>query len=126
MPYVANVSEAKGLVGQLVGNGQCVSFVHAVTAAPPSSLWHQGVQVKGEATISPGTVIATFDPNGRYGNHTDGRSHAAIYLSQNSVGIRVLDQWNGHTSQPVHERTITFRNGVGAKANDGDQFYVVQ
>ncbi|MGH8779908.1 BPSL0067 family protein [Paraburkholderia sp.] len=126
MPYVANVSEAKALVGQLVGNGQCVTFIHAVTAAPASSFWQQGAKVKGATGIAPGTVIATFDPNGSYGNHQDGRSHAAIYLSQSNLGIRVLDQWKGHTTQPVHERVIAFRNGVGVKVNDGDQFYVVK
>lgn len=39
----------------------------------------------------PGTAIATFDPSGKYGNHTDGRSHAAIYLGQDATGIQVLD-----------------------------------
>ena len=51
--------------------------------------------------LRPGTAIATFDPDGRYGNHTDGRSHAAIYLGQDATGIRVIDQWvrrvNGKT-----------------------------
>jgi hypothetical protein len=61
------------------------------------------------------TVIATFDSNARYGNHLDGRSHAAIYPGQDLTGIRVLDQWNGHSQQPVHERIIRFGNGVGPK-----------
>ncbi|WGS50055.1 BPSL0067 family protein [Paraburkholderia sp. D15] len=126
MPYVANLAVANALKGQLVGDGQCVSFVHEVVSIPASSLWNQGDLVKGSSSIAPGTVIATFDSNGRYGNHTDGRSHAAIYLGQNETGIRVLDQWNGHTQQPVHERTIRFRNGHGPKVNDGDQFYVVR
>jgi hypothetical protein len=126
MPYVANLTTAMGFRGQLVGNGQCVSFVHAVTLIPPASLWHRGEAVKGSSTIQPGTVIATFDPDGRYGNHTDGRSHAAVYLGQDAHGIRVLDQWNGHTRQPVHERVLRFRHGQGTMVNDGDQFYVVR
>jgi len=32
----------------------------------------------GNMTILPGTAIATIDDDGRYGNHTDGRSHAAF------------------------------------------------
>jgi hypothetical protein len=67
-----------------------------------------------------------FDADGRYGNHTDGSSHAAIYLAQDVSGLQVLDQWKGSTVQPVHERSIRFKNGVGAKVNDGDQFYVVE
>ncbi|NPT37308.1 BPSL0067 family protein [Paraburkholderia xenovorans] len=126
MSYVADMIEASSLKGQLVGNGQCVTFVHAVVSTPPSSAWHRGENVRTATLTSLGTVIATFDPNGRYGNHTDGRSHAAIYLGRNAVGIQVLDQWNGHTAQPAHERTIRFRNGYGVKANDGDQFYVVE
>lgn len=126
MPYIANLAEANGLRGQLVGNGQCVTLVHAVVSTPPASLWHKGDRVKGNRTISPGTVIATFDSDGRYGNHVDGRSHAAIYLGQDLTGIRVLDQWNGHTRQPVHERVIRFRNGLGTKVNDGDAYYVVR
>jgi hypothetical protein len=85
-----------------------------------------GRKSKNRESDQTGSVVATFDPNGRYGNHIDGRSHAAIYLGRNAAGIQVLDQWNGHAVQPVHERTIRFRNGHGVKANDGDQFYVVE
>ncbi|MBO1361026.1 BPSL0067 family protein [Acetobacter sacchari] len=114
------------MIGTLVGNGQCVTFVHAAIATPPSSLWKAGIKVKGNFLLKPGTVIAVFDDNGRYGNHTNGSSHAAIYLSQTAAGIQVLDQWNGHTAQPVHQRTIRFRAGHGVKVNDGDQFSVVE
>ncbi len=44
-----------------------------------------------QATI---TAIATFDANGRYGNHTNGTSDAAIYLSQDMRGVEIIDQWN--------------------------------
>jgi len=114
------------MIGKLIGDGQCVTFIHAVVAIPPASVWKKGQRVRGDLSLAAGTVIATFDPNGRYGNHLDGRSHAAIYAGQNSIGIQVLDQWKGRTTQPVHVRTIRFKNGLGDKANDGDQFYVVQ
>ena len=77
-----------------------------------------------------GTAIATFDDDGSYGNHTDGRSHAAIYMGQTAAGIQVIDQWV-HTKagvRSVHvaqERTIRFK-GAGRKDDDGDAFYVVQ
>jgi hypothetical protein len=125
MPYVADLIAADALKGQLVGNGQCVTFIHAAIPTPPSSAWRKGTQVKG-AMITPGTVIATFDSDGRYGNHMNGSSHAAIYLGQDLLGIRVLDQWHGHTTQPVHERLIRFKGGHGLKVDDGDQFYVVR
>jgi hypothetical protein len=56
--------------------------------------------------IPTGTAIAVFDADGHYGNHTDGTSHAAIYLGKSSVypgGIYVYDQWHG---QVAHCRDI--------------------
>ena len=84
--------------------------------------------------MAPGTIIATFDAKGRYGNHTDGTSHAAIYLGQNADGLQVIDQWvdvhNGkrrpHVAQP---RTIRWKQFEGKNAkpvNIGDDYYVVQ
>lgn len=115
-------------LGKIVGTGQCVAFVQAACEAPQTVLWKRGAHVKGIALL-PGTAIATFDPpsaehpNGKYGNYVDGRSHAALYLSQDATGIRVLDQWGG---QPVHERVIRFKAGTeGTPANDGNAFYVI-
>ncbi|MGF6838207.1 hypothetical protein QF001_002074 [Paraburkholderia youngii] len=104
MRYVADTEKADDLInqGHLIGNGQCVTLVHAVVSIPPSSLWKRGDRVQGNFLIAKGTVIATFDSNGRYGNHTNGTSHAAIYLGQTLDGITVIDQWNGHTKQPPH------------------------
>ena len=92
-------------------------------SSEPFSATVLAVQLKDSKVVIPaGTAIATFDPSGTYGNHTDGRSHGAIYVSQNADGVLVYDQWTG---QPVHQRTIHFRNGSGSAVNDGDQFYVV-
>lgn len=74
-----------------------MSFIHKIIVIPASSLWKQGEKGRGNVAIIPGTVIATFDPGGHYGNHKDGRSHAAVYLGQNAIGIQVLDQWKGNT-----------------------------
>ena len=129
MPYVASKPEA--YVGTSVGSGQCVPLGEAATGAPKDSTWSKGKQVKGAAGVPVGTAIATFDGNGRYGNHTDGSSHAAIYMGQTPDGIEVIDQW-AHTVdgkrrvQMAHRRIIRFKGGMGRKSDDGDAFYVVQ
>jgi hypothetical protein len=109
-------------MGKVVGTGHCVPLVREVTGAPITTQWRRGDPVRGSG-CAPGTAIATFDSNGRYGNHTDGRSHAAILISENSDGLLVCDQWLG---QPVHHRTIRYRDGQGDAVNDGDRYYVVE
>ncbi len=112
--------------GQTVGDGQCVAFVEAAAGTPTTAGWQRGQLVKGNA-VATGTAIATFDPDGTYGNHTDGRSHAAIFVSEQPDGLLVWDQW---VAQPVNhsvsQRTIHFRDGQGLAVNDGDQFYVIE
>jgi hypothetical protein len=128
MAYLASIPEIKKTYNdKVVGSGQCVAFVEKVASAPPTVHWRRGIKVAGNLLLSPGTAIATFDPNGKYGNHTDGRSHAAIFVSQNVIGIYVYDQWLG---QPVHPRIIAFHRAPGSSAhvrpvNDGDAFYVI-
>jgi hypothetical protein len=108
--------------GQVVGNDHCVRFVQAAaTGLPHTSHWRRGRQVRG-GDVAPNTVIATFGPDGRYTNRTDGSAHAAILISELADGLRVWDQWVG---QPVHQRTIRFRGGQGRASNDGDRFFVV-
>lgn len=125
MSYTASVAEIQqNDLGKVIGSGQCVAFVEAAAKAPHTAQWTRGRIVAGDATIPPGTAIATFDPAGTYGNHTDGRSHGAIYVSQVAgEGLAVYDQWLG---QPVHQRIIHFRHGSGLAVNDGNQFYVVE
>jgi hypothetical protein len=135
-PYIANIPEIQEnylsppqLNPVVVGDGQCVAFVEKVTGAGRTPGWTQGSRVAGDLQIAAGTAIATFDSNGRYGNHTDGRSHAAIYVSQDGRGIVVYDQWLG---QPVHQRTIRFPpeptpgHAVPKAVNDASQYYVVK
>lgn len=104
--------------GNKVGTGHCVSLIQTCSAAPHTSQWRQGPRVKG-LSLQPGTVIATFR-NGKYPNVTGW--HAAIYISQDSQGIWVWDQWVG---KPVHKRLIRFKNGRGTANNDGDAYSVV-
>lgn len=110
-------------MGKPVGTGHCVALVREVTGAPITTQWRRGAKVRDNPDLVPGTAIATFDPNGRYGNHVDKRSHAAILLAVNSDGLLVVDQWLG---QPTHQRTIKFRDGGGDPVNDGDAFHVIE
>lgn len=120
MPFVSTTHHNHH--GKVVGTGHCVPFVQQVAGVPHTSQWRRGDPVKG-SNASPGTAIATFDPNGRYGNHTDGRSHAAILLAENTDGLVVVDQWVGSS---VKQRTIRYRNGAGDAANDADRYYIIE
>ena len=107
--------------GRVVGNGHCVAFVRQVAGAPHTSQWRRGDHVRSSPPPA-GTAIATFDPDGTYGNHTDGRSHTAILLEVRSDGLFVRDQWVG---RPVATRLIRFRGGQGDPVNDGDAYYTI-
>jgi len=79
---------------QSVGDGQCVAFVRAASGAPHTSVWKQGKLVKTVSTIFPGTAIATFDQNGKYGSRKDGTSHAAVFIRKSAIrncGPRSMD-----------------------------------
>jgi len=97
-----------------------------------SRSWESRELVKGNISIRPGTAIATFDGDGHYGNHTDGRSHAAMYLGQDAEGIHVIDQWNvwdhGRLVKHIapHERIIRFNNPKAQSINQGENYYVVE
>lgn len=121
MPFVA--SQHERWRGSVVGTGHCVPLVREAAGAPITTQWRRGDPVQG-SDLAPGTAIATFDPNGRYGNHPDGRSHAAIFLAQFEDGsLTVLDQWVG---QPAHERVIKHRHGEGDACNDASRFYAIE
>lgn len=120
MSWAADDPEA--YVGQHVANSQCVRYVQACAKCPHTSHWKPGVKVRGNE-VEFGTAIATFDPDGKYGNHTDGRSHAAILIEETDAGLRVFDQWVGHA---VSERIIRFRGGAGKWVNDGDRYFVIE
>jgi hypothetical protein len=123
MAYKADIAQVEKLVGTVVGTGQCAVLVQQVAGAPATRAWKQGKKVKGDLLITKGVAIATFNTSGKYPNKMDGSSHAAIYISQTVVGIDVYDQW---LKQPVHKRTIRFRNNVGFAVDDGDRFFVIE
>lgn len=106
--------------GKVVPDGQCVAFVKKAAGTPQTSLWKEGKKVRG-AAIDKGTAIATFI-KGVYPSHPSG-NHAAIYVSQNDDGLLVWEQWKG---LPVHQRTISFKDGVGSPSDDGDAYSVIE
>lgn len=120
-PYVA--TDTQPFMGTLVPDGQCVAFVKVAAKAPHTAAWRRGARVRGNAAVHPGTAIATFDANGAYGNHTDGSSHAAIFVSQDTNGLTVLDQFVFPRTKSVGQRTLAF--GHGTPANNGDDFFVI-
>jgi len=110
------------------GNHECVTFVRSVVSMPETTLWRKSdVQVKtakpGE--IRKGTVIATFNDEGRYPDDTDTLGkHAAIYLSHNSEYIEVYDQYKSQGK--VLKRKIRFNQSpTKRRSNNGDTFWVV-
>ena len=121
-PNTRGSSDVSGYAGRSVGNGQCVALVREVTGLPATAAWRRGESVRDAASVAKGTAIATFDADGRYGNHTDGRSHAAILIARHADGLLVWDQWTG---QPAHQRMIRYRGGQGGAVNDADQYHVV-
>jgi hypothetical protein len=100
--------------------GQCVSYVITVCSTIPvkTDIWKKGTQVKGDASILPGTAIATFDNNGKYSGH------AAIYEGQTALGINVVDQWVTAPAKAIHKRLLRF--GAHGNSNNGDNFFIVE
>jgi hypothetical protein len=91
-------------MGSVVGTGHCVPFVREATGAPITTQWRSGAKVRDNPDLAIGTAIATFDANGRYGNHTDGRSHAAVLIAVRDNGLLVADQWLGPISASTHNQ----------------------
>jgi hypothetical protein len=91
-PYIA--TDPLSFIGHgQVGDGECVALVKRATGAPQTSSWHAGESVEAHAPPA-GTAVATFDPDGHYGNHTDGTSHAAILTKWTPRGFWALEQYN--------------------------------
>jgi hypothetical protein len=120
VPFVA--AHPEHYLGRSVESGHCVPFVCAAANVPHTSLWRRGDPV-ATTDVPTHTAIATFDSDGRYGNHEDGRSHAAIFVQQHGHGIRVWDCWLG---QLVQQRLIRWKDGVGKAADDASRYHVIE
>lgn len=123
-PKAFMAADHEKYIGQSTGSGQCVALVQAAKPeVGKTSGWTRGEAVRGNAALQPGTIIATFDGNGRYANAEDGSSHAAIYLGQDESGIQVLDQWLGKAAAV---RTIAWSRPGASPVNTGDRYHVVE
>lgn len=109
-------------LGQVVPDGHCVALVCECSDLPETAKWRRGDPVRG-SDHAQGTCVATFDPDGTYGNHTDGQSHAAILRAINTDGLVVVDQWQG---QPVQMREIGYRGGAPPACDDADSYSVIE
>jgi hypothetical protein len=113
-------------IGRSFGNGHCVALVRETSGAPHTSEWRPGDPVLG-AELEPGTPIATFQDD-RYGNFTDGRSHAALYLEPSGHGFLVIDQWLGPDGKPrpAAKRVIRNKRGAGPAVDDASRYHVIE
>jgi len=125
---VCNGNQVENALGRCVnhasayscGDGttcQCVAaiFKFCPPIGAPTGTWKRGIKVMSNcASIPKYTAIATF-PNG-----STYSGHAAVFLSCNSRGIQVYDQWCGH---PFSSRLI--RPGGRGVSNDANGFYVI-
>jgi hypothetical protein len=109
--------------GKVVDNGQCVRYLQIAARVPHTSTWHRGECVRDAEDIEHGTAIATFSAHGKYTNSTNGASHAAFFLAHQDDGLLVSDQWKG---QPVHNRVVRYKGGVGTANNDGDRYFIIE
>jgi hypothetical protein len=81
-PYVVDNSDSWAVgwpsTGKLVGNGDCIILVETAMGwtMPVTDYWRQGELVKGDNSIKKGTVIATFDENGRGGGVSESTGQA--------------------------------------------------
>jgi hypothetical protein len=105
------------------GNYECVALVQKTTGIPNTATWAQGKKVMDclPGEIQTGTVIATFDENGKYPLT---ERHAALYENHDATGINVIDQWNKQAM--AKRRKIRLKNGTARSVNDATWFYIVQ
>ncbi len=102
-PAHADAGETEGFVDasyasitSSVGNGFCVPLVQFNTSVGNTATWRAGTAMTARPAIPAGTVIATFNSEGKYESKSRG-NHAAFfveYKTQNGVdGIVIFDQY---------------------------------
>lgn len=138
MPHVyRSVSELQGKPKK--DNGECVRLVQALTKVGHTSTWRAGMRVLDATFIEAGTVVATFNRQGRWPGKSTG-NHAAFFVrfgpravNGKPMYIVVMDQWTSPRKATISMRTIHSR---GPKLHDegnafddsdnADHFYIVQ
>jgi hypothetical protein len=126
MAYLCTEPSSK-IIGTFVDDGgghykgECVSLVKKMSGKmPATSSWKKGNLVKGDSAVVKGTAIATFEGGKKF---ISGNGHAAIYISQDTGGIWVWDQYN-HPPKAVGKRYLPFDDSKG-NPNNGNKFYVI-
>jgi hypothetical protein len=118
---MAKVEEWKGTPvddGHGRNKGECVSLVRAATGLPDTGKWRAGAKVVGNAALTRGTPIATFDEDGKYPKSD---KHAAIFDHVDAKGtIWVWHQYTKGTRPYVHLAPLT----SGGKGTE--RYYVIE
>ncbi|HEY1012697.1 MAG TPA: BPSL0067 family protein [Herpetosiphonaceae bacterium] len=92
----------------VVGSGQCVALAQNHVNVGSTKDWKPGAKLTDGGELTPGTVIATFNEDGKYPSKPTG-NHAAIFkeYERNAkgevTGIVVYEQWGGQT---VRQKTL--------------------
>lgn len=131
MPFIIDIDRVKMNEENAYKNAfgaQCAALVQLSpvvrgNAVPLTRYWRRGAKVKDLAAsqIEKGTVIATFDENGRYPRT---ERHTAIYISHDLTGITVIDQW---LSKPyASQRQLKYKGSRTRLVNDGDWYWIVE
>lgn len=134
----------KPVVGTGEFRGECAALAQFLVPGLDRvrvAQWKRGARVKDQQSLASGTVIATFDSNGRYIGteihaHKPGRAHIDLYVRQSSVGVEIVHQFKG--SAIVSGALVRFgghgaaghHSGVSASGNtpedDANNHYVVE
>lgn len=132
-------------VGEGEYKGECAAIAEFLVPGLGDvhvSQWKRGSRVKGDVSLRQGTVIATFDKNGRYigtaiHNHAHGVAHTALYVRQTDIGVEVVHQFKGCGSikgalirfgggrLPGHKSGVSAL-GLGTLEDDANDYYVVE
>lgn len=108
MPYIyPDVEKLEGT--KKVGTKQCVALLQHYSRIPQTILWKEGKSVFGDITINKGVAIATFE-KGKYSRQATG-NHAAYYISQDSGGIWIMDQWSSDEKKPYVSKRYIRKKG---------------
>jgi len=112
-----------------VFNGECAGIVQWYTKVGLAITWKEGIKVRGNgAHIRKGTAVATF-VDGKYPNKSHG-NHAALYISQDAMGVWVMDQWNAPNKPTISKRRMNFLGKTEGgdyrdPSNNGDALSVI-
>jgi hypothetical protein len=131
MSFIIDIGKVKIGVDNAYTNfagAQCAALVQQAPLisggqVPRTRFWRRGSRVKDLKwnEIAEGTVIATFD---EMGNYPSERRHTGIYVSHDTKGILIIDQWA--TRPRAKPRTLLFKGGEIRQVDNGDFYWIVE